>query len=254
MVDIFFGQSSYTDISDGFIYLIEMMSLEDGTMYKKAMSLLVLSSCLLMLCYLGANETNRERLEEQPAKTLVLSVEDIEQKEKQRDKLSAERLQSTAKSSMGIGVVDVAVSEQRVLSYFVLESKYVYHLSEEELDVLCRIVEAEAGCEDEKGKLLVANVILNRMNNEAFPDTVSEVVFQRDNGVTQFSPVSDGSYYEVTVSEETRNAVNRALMGEDASGGALYFVARKYADSGRVKWFDEKLTYLFSHGGHEFFK
>ena len=34
---------------------------------------------------------------------------------------------------------------------------------------------------------------------------------------------------------------------------ALYFAARKYADSESMRWFDEKLTLLFRHGGHEFF-
>ena len=49
-------------------------------------------------------------------------------------------------------------------------------------------------------------------------------------------------------------AVGRALDGEDISEGALYFAARDYADSKRMRWFDEKLTLLFRHGGHEFFK
>ena len=47
-------------------------------------------------------------------------------------------------------------------------------------------------------------------------------------------------------------AVGRALDGEDISRGALYFAARKYADSKRMRWFDEKLTLLFRHGGHRF--
>ncbi len=62
--------------------------------------------------------------------------------------------------------------------------------SEAEVSILERIVEAEAGGEDEDGKLLVANVVLNRVRDEAFPDTISEVVFQRTGGVTQFSPVA----------------------------------------------------------------
>ena len=123
-----------------------------------------------------------------------------------------------------------------------------------ELEVLLKIVEAEAGCEDEEGKLLVANVILNRLNSDKFPDSVSEIVFQQENGITQFSPVSDGSYNRVQISEETVRAVGRALDGEDISEGALYFAARDYADSKRMRWFDEKLTLLFRHGGHEFFK
>lgn len=126
--------------------------------------------------------------------------------------------------------------------------------SQSDIEVLQRIVEAEAGGEDADGRLLVANVVLNRVKDEMFPDNIPDVVFQKDNGVTQFSPVSNGSYYRVTVSEETAAAVERALAGEDISDGALYFVARKYADPKNLKWFDENLTFLFQHGGHEFFR
>ena len=56
------------------------------------------------------------------------------------------------------------------------------------------------------------------------------------------------------VSDSTRHAVARALEGEDISQGALYFAARKYADPEKMKWFDSELTFLFQHGGHEFFK
>jgi N-acetylmuramoyl-L-alanine amidase len=58
----------------------------------------------------------------------------------------------------------------------------------------------------------------------------------------------------VKISQETGEAVERALEGEDISEGALYFVARKYADSEKIKWFDRNLTFLFEHGGHEFFR
>lgn len=163
-----------------------------------------------------------------------------------------------------MGMVYRAASGQRIVDYGVLEKPeeeaeecvpdpLVYELCEEDYDILLRIVEAEAGCEDEDGRLLVANVVLNRVNSELFPDTVSEVVLQKSQGVTQFSPVATGSIWEVTVSEETIEAVQRALEGEDISQGAMYFAARKYADSSRMRWFDENLTFLFQHGGHEFF-
>gem|GEM_PF-1949319 len=127
-------------------------------------------------------------------------------------------------------------------------------LPEQEIMVLQRIVEAEAGGEDADGKLLVANVVLNRVKDEAFPNTISEVVFQQSKGVTQFSPVANGRYEAVTVSKESKEAVERALNGEDLSEGALYFAARKHANPNNMKWFDENLTLLFQHGGHEFFK
>ena len=127
-------------------------------------------------------------------------------------------------------------------------------LPDEEIMVLQRIVEAEAGGEDADGKLLVANVVLNRVRDEAFPNSISEVVFQQSKGVTQFSPVANGRYEAVTVSEESKEAVERALSGEDLSEGALYFAARKYANPNNMRWFDENLTLLFQHGGHDFFK
>lgn len=125
---------------------------------------------------------------------------------------------------------------------------------DEEIEILQRIVEAEAGGEDEDGKVLVANVVLNRVESEDFPDTIREVVFQRDNGVTQFSPVASGKYEKIVVSEETKKAVDRALGGEDLSQGALYFAARKHANKKSMRWFDTHLTFVLQHGGHEFFK
>ena len=157
------------------------------------------------------------------------------------------------KESIIMGIASRTSSGQRIVDCSELQRESKYQLTQEDLEVLLRIVEAEAGCEDEEGKLLVANVILNRLNSDRFPDSVTEIVFQRENGVTQFSPVADGSYSRVQISEETVDAVGRALAGEDISRGALYFAARKYADSESMRWFDEKLTLLFCHGGHEFF-
>ena len=139
------------------------------------------------------------------------------------------------------------------MDYEILEKNMQYNLSDKDYDSLLRIVEAEAGGEDMDGKLLVANVVLNRVNNEKFPDTVTEVIMQKGQGVAQFTPTVDGRFQNVTISEETYEAVERALYGEDISKGALYFCAREKADSGKLKWFDQNLTKLFSYGNHEFF-
>lgn len=144
-------------------------------------------------------------------------------------------------------------SGRRVIHYQVMERKARYDATDEEREILCRIVEAEAGGEDLNGKMLVAGVVLNRVENDKFPDTIKEVVFQTDHGICQFSPVRDGRYRKVKITEETVEAVDRALMGEDDSGGALYFVSRKSADPEKMKWFDRHLNRLFKYGGHEFF-
>lgn len=134
------------------------------------------------------------------------------------------------------------------------EKKYAISLSKDETEVLQRIVEAEATGEDIKGKMLVANVIINRTKNKNFPNTVKEVVFQKNGGTYQFSPIKDKRYWSVTISKDTITAVDRVLQGEDDSQGALYFSARKRANKNSMSWFDRNLKYLFKHGAHEFFK
>ena len=131
---------------------------------------------------------------------------------------------------------------------------YIIKVTDEEVAMLERIVQAEAGSEDIKGRILVANVILNRVANEDFPDTIKEVIFQNSNGDYQFSPVSDKRYWSVKVTKNTKESVERALKGEDYSEGALYFMARKRAKKNSAQWFDNNLTWLFQHGGHEFYK
>lgn len=167
------------------------------------------------------------------------------------------QLMLTSKESSVIEINMQTRSDQRVVTYQVLQRPVqdkLARITEEDYTNLLRIVEAEASGEDETGKLLVANVVLNRVRDEDFPDTITEVIFQKNRGVAQFSPVSNGRFWKVEISEETISAVNRALGGEDVSCGALYFAARKYADADNMRWFDERLDYLFTHGGHEFFK
>lgn len=132
----------------------------------------------------------------------------------------------------------------------VQEETYEVVLSADEYHVLLKIVQAEAGTCDEKGKLLVANVILNRMKSDEFPNTVREVVYQK----YQFSPVGNGTINTCKISMETRHAVDRALKGEDCSEGALYFMNRRASTNRNVRWFDNNLDFLFKHGAHEFFK
>lgn len=121
---------------------------------------------------------------------------------------------------------------------------------EEEQRILERIVEAEAGGQDLKGRILVANVILNRVKSNKFPNTVKGVVFAH----RQFSPIQNGRYYQVTISSLTKKAVNKAMNGVDYSSGALYFMCRSAADASNVSWFDRALTRVKIHGCHEFFR
>lgn len=128
------------------------------------------------------------------------------------------------------------------------EDKFI-SLENNDYDVLLKIVEAEAGSEDLAGKMLVANVVLNRVNSPSFPDSVTDVVYQTHKGRAQFSPTENGTIDTVTVSMETIYAVNRVMNGEDNSMGALYF--RSVHSSGT--WHDRALQRVLEHGNHIFY-
>ena len=122
-------------------------------------------------------------------------------------------------------------------------------LTEEEENYLLHLVAAEAGGCDLVGQILVANVVLNRVESSVFPDTVGEVIFQKN----QFSPTINGSIWSSTITDSVREAVERALAGEDFSEGATFFSARARLDSDSMSWFDNNLNWLFKHDGHEFY-
>lgn len=123
-------------------------------------------------------------------------------------------------------------------------------VTDEEYNILLHIAAAEAGGCDIYGRILVVNVILNRVDTKGFPNTIEEVVFQKN----QFSPATKGTLWSVNVTEKTKEAVDRALAGEDYSCGALFFAARKRLSESTMSRFDTKYEKLFEHDGHDFYK
>ena len=122
-----------------------------------------------------------------------------------------------------------------------------------DIEVFERIVEAEATGGTIEQKMNVAQTVLNRVESDKFPNTVKSVVFQRNDGRWQFSPLYDGRYYTVSIKESTKKAVQNVLNSTSLHDG-LYFVARSSADTDNVSWFDRNLEFLFDDGIHEHFK
>lgn len=69
------------------------------------------------------------------------------------------------------------------------EAAPVFPLPEEDIDLMARVVHAEAGNQSMEGKRLVADVILNRMDDRRFPDTVREIIYAPG----QFQTVRSGA-------------------------------------------------------------
>lgn len=143
-----------------------------------------------------------------------------------------------------------AVEKERQEQERLKRERAVISYSDSDYEVLTRIVQAEAGICDEKGRIMVANVIINRVKSDEFPDNITDVVYEK----SQFSPVIDGSINTCKVTQQTIDCVERALAGEDYSQGALYFMNRGGSESSNVRWFDGRLTFIMQHERHEFFK
>lgn len=121
-----------------------------------------------------------------------------------------------------------------------------FSITDEEIEMLKYIVEQETRGGSYKHKCIVTNVVLNRVKDSRFPNTVREVLLQKN----QFS--STWNYYQKRnkPDEKTENAVNNVLNGKerDESNGALYF--HSMSSDG---WFSS-LSFVMEMEGHRFFK
>ncbi len=93
-----------------------------------------------------------------------------------------------------------------------------YEPDSREMELLARAVYSEARGEPMQGQVAVAAVILNRLEDGQFPDSISGVIFQP----RAFTAVADGQFW-YTPNQRSYEAVEEALKGEDPSDGALYY-------------------------------
>ena len=93
-------------------------------------------------------------------------------------------------------------------------------LTSEERQMLAQLVHAEVGICSAKIKALVVDVVLNRVEDERFPDTIKEVIFQRK----QFSVVRNGTYYDAAyqLTESDWEAVDQECF-DRMNEGVVYF-------------------------------
>lgn len=96
------------------------------------------------------------------------------------------------------------------------------NLSQSDLDLLARLVSAESSGEPFEGQVAVACTILNRLRDPRYPNTVSGIIYQVDQGRYQYSPVLDGRI-NLPATASAHQAIKAALSGWDPSNGANGF-------------------------------
>lgn len=89
----------------------------------------------------------------------------------------------------------------------------------DQLELLARVIAAEAQGEPFEGQVAVGAVILNRVNDPRFPNTLSGVIYQPH----AFESVTNGLIWRRTPSDEAYRAARAALNGWDPTYGAVFF-------------------------------
>ncbi|HEX2947782.1 MAG TPA: LysM peptidoglycan-binding domain-containing protein [Clostridia bacterium] len=100
-----------------------------------------------------------------------------------------------------------------------------------EVDLLARLVRAEADGEPYAAKVGVAAVVVNRVKSDLFPNSITSVIYEKDGGYYQFTPVENG-WINKPATDTDRQAALDALKGSDPTHGALYY----FDDSATNKW------------------
>lgn len=90
--------------------------------------------------------------------------------------------------------------------------------SSSDVELLAKVISAEARGESYEGQVAVGAVILNRIAHPSFPDSLSGVIYQQG----AFSCVYDSNWYQ-PVADSAKRAAQDAMNGWDPSGGAIYY-------------------------------
>ncbi len=116
--------------------------------------------------------------------------------------VSTKALTTTAKSS---------TSDKGVISY-----------TQSELDLLARLITAEATGQPYKAMVSVGAVVVNRVQSKEWPNTISKVINHVPAGYYQFTPVKNG-YIKKPASQTAIKAAKAALNGSDPTNGAMFY-------------------------------
>lgn len=112
-----------------------------------------------------------------------------------------------------------------------------------EILALQKIAIAEAQTEGIGGMAFVMQTVINRTNDENFPDTIEEVISQKG----QFTTYSNGSYAKAQPTENSMKAIE--LLDVLENKGQIFFEAK----NDNPTWHSTHLTYVFTYNNHVFY-
>lgn len=155
-------------------------------------------------------------------KTLQKKLKELGYYNGEIDGIFGSQTQSAVKSfQRNVGITVDGIAGSQTLLYLGLGgsgSTQNTQYSSSDVQLLAKVISAEARGESYEGQVAVGAVVLNRVAHPSFPDSISGVVYQSG----AFSCVYDSNWYE-PVSETSKKAAIDAINGWDPSGGAIYY-------------------------------
>lgn len=164
------------------------------------------------------------------------------------DGIYGSQTQSAVKKfQKSVGITADGIAGKNTLLYLGLggSSSNSTTYSNADVELLGKVISAEARGESYEGQVAVGAVILNRVAHPSFPDSISGVVYQ--NGA--FSCIHDSNWYQ-PVASSAKKAATDALNGWDPTGGAIYY----YNASKTTNSFMHSRPVLTVIGNHKFCK
>lgn len=125
------------------------------------------------------------------------------------------------------------------------QKREVINITNEELLLLSKLVTGEARGESYEGQVAVAAVVINRVKDPRFPNSIKDVIYQKN----AFSVVKNGSI-NLQPTESAYSAAQDALYGKDPTNKAIYFWN---PDIATCKWIKTLNPYM-RIGNHVFAK
>lgn len=123
-------------------------------------------------------------------------------------------------------------------------------ITKEERDLFARLVSAEAAGESFEGKLAVATVVMNRVKSNIFANNITGVIYGKEGGYYQFTPVLDGRINESATSDSIK-AVDMVLNGHRSfEPKVMWFLNPSKSSS---SWITTNKTFYKSIENHEFY-
>ena len=118
-------------------------------------------------------------------------------------------------------------------------------LSENEIHLLETTIQHEVGNFSKKYKKLIAELIYNRYLSDEFPNTITEVLFQKG----QFQGTQKWAYSGIEIDNETKEVVKQVFSEETTSHPATFYYNPELSEYNSIVWFEYSgdVDFVFEH-------